>query len=133
MLAAILWVLIPGLIFGLFRALFMKKGWVPPEQEGTPYEQMKFNERMKFLTIMHTVGWWILLMFWLQWFAPGLWDQYFVVYAVFGLCVAFMVGLLTGNLHNRKLEEGKYRIKKTTPKKGFWRQLWDEDRNPKIS
>ena len=122
-----------GLIFGLGREFLLRKGWIPPEP-GTKDERRKYTGRIVVLSVIYSAISLFVLCSWLKWFAPGLWEQYAVVYTVFGACCAIFPGMVVASIHVRVLEQNlKHRIKKSTgPPRGFWREFMDEDRNPKV-
>jgi hypothetical protein len=70
--------IVPAVIVGLGREYFLKKGWIP-EEEGTKQEKKDLATRGWVLSAFHTIFWFAMLVWWLKWFAPGLWDQYWVV------------------------------------------------------
>ena len=126
-------ILIPATLVGLAREYFLRKGWIPPDPV-TKEEKRKYTERTIILSVIYSAISLFLLCSWLRWFVPGLWEQYFVVYTVFGACCAIFPGMLVASIHVRVMEQNpKHRIKKSTgPPRGWWREFMDEGRNPKI-
>jgi hypothetical protein len=109
-------------IVGAGRELLKKGGFIKPDP-ATLAEQRKYEGRQWALIMAHTIAWGFCLS-WFFGYPDMLW-----VFFIWGVFLAH----ITGSLMNRKLEQySMFRIRKSVPKKGFWKEFWDEDSNPKV-
>jgi hypothetical protein len=119
-------------VFGIIWWACGKMGWSRPDP-GTPDERYEFSKRGYVLHAIHTMVWLFLGCSFLRWTVPYLWNEYYVVYTVFGLFGSIFTGATTSVFHNLMLEQNpRWRIiqPKERPR-GFWRELWDKNNNPK--